>query len=299
MSVITIILGWFGITPTWNEEQTTENGIIEYTNVKYGERERELVDIYIPEGVSGTVSVILSIHGGAWVTGDKSSYTEESKYAAEIGYIGATLNYTYISETTHCDLILDEITMALKKVCEKAAEKGITVDKYFIRGASAGGHLATLYAYSRGGESGVQPAFVHNMCGPNALEYLDALLPMLTSNTLGTADYLCQLIGNLAGVTITADTANTPEVAAALQQVSATHFVSTAVPTITSHGTLDTIVPYLNATILDGLLEQQGVEHVLYTYTTSGHGLENNSELDKEVNAKALEWCGIYLSCGK
>ena len=295
MAIVAFFCNLLGINQSKIDTEETEyyDAVVD---MAYGTGEREKMDIAYPKNASGKVDVVLNLHGGAWVAGDKSTYNNETLYTAKLGYIGVQMNYSYISDTVHCDTLLDEITMALKAVKADAANRGITIEHYAIRGQSAGAHLATLYAYSRGNESGIEPAFVINQCGPNALEYISMLSTIFSAGTLGTTEYISSLFTNLCGVTVTTDNLETAEVKAALEQVSATHFVSTAVPTITCHGTLDTIVPYVNATILDGLLASNGVEHYLFTYPTSGHTLQGNSDLDEQACQMALDWCAKYLN---
>ena len=293
MTIITFICSIFGISIGTKD---VPEGVTTAQNVAYGELAREKLDIAYPASSGGTVSVVLSIHGGAWIEGDKCYYDNDTLSFAEMGYIGAQMNYTFISNTTHCDLILDEITLALQKIKSEAAAKGFTVDKYVVRGISAGGHLATLYAYSRGAESGISPAFVENKCGPNALEYISMLSTLLSTSTLGSTEYIASLISNLCGVTVTTDNLEDPTVKAALEAVSATHFIDTAVPTITCHGLIDTIVPYVNATILQGLLNNKGIENKLYTFTSSGHALSSDPDIAAEETETLHAWMAQYLT---
>lgn len=301
MSIISLICSLFGISfgNTENQTEKTENGIVFVQNYRYGEAEREIMDYAYPEGATGNVDVIIDVHGGAWIAGSKDSETSNVKACAQYGYIGVAINYTYISETSHCDTILDEITMALKAIKSIAADKGITVNKYIIEGMSAGGHLSALYAYSRGAESGITPAAVYDMCGPTALEYLPSMQSFLTGNTLGSTDYICKLISYLCGVTVTVDNLNTAEVKEALQKVSATHYVDTAVPTILEHGMVDTIVPYQNSVILSGLLTEKGIRNDLVTLPNSNHDLGNDPEEAQRAGDLLIQYAADYLSAYK
>lgn len=303
MAIITFFANLFGINigggNTNNPTVTNKDGITFVQNIRYGEREREVLDLAYPQNASGNVDLILDVHGGAWIAGSKDNETNFVKAFAQNGYVGAAISYTYISENTHCDLILDEITAALKTIVANCADAGITINKYIIMGASAGGHLATLYAYSRGSEAGIAPAAVFDLCGPVALEYLSVMPEMVTSGSLGSTEQACTLISNLCGVKVTLDNLGTPEVKAALQAVSATHFIDNAVPTVIMHGLKDNIVPYANAVILDEKLTEAGVRHDLIPFPNSGHGLSDDPDCTSASYALWIQYAADYLTKAK
>lgn len=303
MSIITFICGLFGIEfgkETVKQTETVENGVVFVQNYRYGDAERELMDYAYPEKATGNVDVIIDIHGGGWVAGSKDTEITVVKRAAELGYIGMAINYTYASETTHCDTILNEITMALKAIKKEAAAKGITVNKYLIRGASAGGHLAALYAYSRGGESGIEAAAVFDKCGPTALEYTSVSEKMLfVENSIGDEETLCRIMSYLIGVTVNENTINNADVKEALQKYSATHYADAAVPTILEHGMKDSLVPYENSVILSELLTAKGIKNDLVLLPNSEHGLESDPEQAQIAADLYLQYAAEYLSAYK
>ncbi|MBR4452208.1 MAG: alpha/beta hydrolase, partial [Clostridia bacterium] len=140
-----------------------------FYDVHYGSGEREIYDLVVPKGAKGETNLLLLIHGGAWVSGDKKSSRDSLVSQAANGYCAAALNYTYVSDKTDINLILDEITMALKSIKEKGNELGISVNKVMLYGHSAGGNLSLLYAYSRAAEAPIKPVAVFGLSAPTDL----------------------------------------------------------------------------------------------------------------------------------
>ena len=70
--------------------------------------------LLIPKNSGDEVGLILMIHGGAWVAGDKSAYRDLIKTWADKGYAAATINYRYLDYDVSFDDILDDIESVFK-----------------------------------------------------------------------------------------------------------------------------------------------------------------------------------------
>ena len=91
MSIISFFLGLFGIS--------LESNSHEYYDLSYGTHERQVLDLAIPKENDGEIGLVLFIHGGAWIAGDKGSYKNGVKSASETyGFAGASINYRYMSD---------------------------------------------------------------------------------------------------------------------------------------------------------------------------------------------------------
>ncbi len=67
-----------------------------YTEAK---TERQTYDLVFPKSASGELGLVLCIHGGGWVEGSKTAYTETlMQFVEERGYAAACMNYRYVSE---------------------------------------------------------------------------------------------------------------------------------------------------------------------------------------------------------
>ncbi len=74
---------------------STPDDIIRYDNICYGEDKKwQMLDVYRPKDKKDEIlPVIVSIHGGGWVYGDKERYQYYCMNLAERGF--AVVNFTY------------------------------------------------------------------------------------------------------------------------------------------------------------------------------------------------------------
>ncbi len=106
------------------------------------------LDVYQPHGRSGA-TVVLFIHGGAWMQGDKNIYLELGNVFA--GYYGLTTviaNYELSADPWHAvhpDHV-EDAARAFAWVYRHIAEYGGDPSRIYLFGQSAGGHLVSLLA---------------------------------------------------------------------------------------------------------------------------------------------------------
>lgn len=280
MSIISFFLSLFGISLPAAYDS--------FENVAYGTESRQVLDLYIPEEHDGTLGLILMIHGGAWVAGDKESYTENAKnIAANYGCAAAAINYRYLSETVTMYDILDDITAATAKIKAIGEENGVVIDKMLLTGMSAGGHLSLLYAYSKADEAAIKPVCVVNQCGPT--DFTDE---NFLNSDIGT-DNVYMLMSWATGLEITPD--NYELNTLPLLAVSPVAYAATAVPTVTAHGQKDSTVPYSNALNLDAALTAAGVRHDFIPYPNSGHSLSDDKDCESKVYDLYVQYINEYL----
>ena len=213
--------------------------------------------------------MVLFIHGGAWIAGDKESYDGGMNYgASNLGIATASVNYRYISDALDILDILDDIDAALAKIKEKGAEVGVNINRVLLTGDSAGGHLSLLYAYARKNTAPITPVAVVSNSGPADL-YDDNFYH---GNALGDEAVMSDLMSKACGQRFVYETKESAK--QALYSVSPIAYVSAgSVPTVINHGNADSIVPFSNALTLDALLTEYGVEHVLNVYQGADHDL--------------------------
>ena len=92
-----------------------------------------------------TKPVIVEVHGGAYIGGDKKLNTAHSEYYAQHGFAVVNTNYTTLS---HGDFqnVVKEFTNVLHWVEDNAEEYGFDTEHVFMSGDSAGGYFVTLMA---------------------------------------------------------------------------------------------------------------------------------------------------------
>ena len=288
--LISMALSFSLVLASCGESVTDEDGYTLYEDVGYGNNERHKLDLCVPDGAAGEVGLILFIHGGGWTEGDKALYRQHvTRWAKDNGYITAALNYRYASDTVHADEILDDITAALTKIKSRAAEMSISTEKVMLVGHSAGGHLATLYAYKVGDDAPIKPAAVVSQSG---------LTNLADSNYFGAnrvANDMTKVFTKISGFTVDKD--NIAEAITPLRSVSPLSYVSkSSAPTIICHGTNDDIVPLSNAYALEASLDEAGVKNTVIIYQNTGHDLQGDTSAAELFERTMLEYAREYLA---
>ena len=129
-------------------------------DLAYGDDRRHRLDVYRRRGGTEPGPVLLQIHGGAWVVGDKRQQGQPLlHHLAERGWVGVAPNYRRSPGATFPDHLVD-VKRALAWVREHGAEYGADPDFVVVTGGSAGGHLAALLALTPN-DPVYQPGFEH------------------------------------------------------------------------------------------------------------------------------------------
>jgi acetyl esterase/lipase len=115
--------------------------------------EAQTLDIYYP-ATQGPFPVILWIHGGAFMGGDKrDQQLEPALKGLERGYAVVSMNYRMSGEATFPALVHD-VKTAVRWVRSNAAAHGFDPTRIAVWGGSAGGYLALM-----AGVAGALPEF--------------------------------------------------------------------------------------------------------------------------------------------
>jgi acetyl esterase/lipase len=106
---------------------------------------RQQLDIYRPTHIPKEgCPVLLQIHGGAWMIGDKGSQAQPLMYhLASRGWICVAANYR-LSPSVGFPTHLEDCKRALCWVRKHGREYGMNPDFVAVTGGSAGGHLSAL-----------------------------------------------------------------------------------------------------------------------------------------------------------
>ncbi len=190
------------------------------------------MDLYFPPHATnaGKYPLAVMIHGGSYLNGDKGELYDDCKILADSGFVVASINYRlgWRSGNKPCGgdetslqkagyRALQDANAALRYLIAHAAQYAIDTGWVFLGGSSAGGILALNTAYI-----------------PNAvaLAFLPAdyalLGPLNTADNTLTNSFTIKGICNMWGALPDSNL------------ITAT----SAVPTISFHGTDDTVVPY-------------------------------------------------------
>lgn len=113
---------------------------VPYANISSAQK----LDIYLPSTGSVPFPVIVSIHGGAFMSGDKADGQEKAALMArDSGYAVASINYRLSSEAIFPAQIQD-VKAAIRFLRANASQYNLNPDKIAVWGGSSGGNLASL-----------------------------------------------------------------------------------------------------------------------------------------------------------
>lgn len=229
-----------------------------YYNVTYSSAPRQDLDLYLPAGsnTSNTPLIIL-IHGGGWVEGDKTDF---NPFIAELQkrlptYAFANINYRLAANGQNLFPTQEnDVKEALSFLVSKSVQYGYS-QTIGLLGASAGGHLALLQSYKY--TSPVKVKAVVSLFGPTNLTTLynnppNPFIQPALETLLGTKPSINPVV---------------------YQQSSPSQFVTNqSCPTLLLHGGNDIVVsPSQSATLRDSLL-LSGVAVEYYLYPSEAHG---------------------------
>ena len=124
------------------------DGVRKHSHIAYGDAgKRNLLDIYHPhEPREGGFPVLLQVHGGAWIIGEKEQQALPLMYhMAQRGWLCVAINYQLSPRAAFPAHIID-VKKAIAWIREHIGEYGGNPDFIAITGGSAGGHLSSLAA---------------------------------------------------------------------------------------------------------------------------------------------------------
>lgn len=123
---------------------TVPEDVERFDDIAYGPACEQKLDVYRPEKETGSLPVIVNVHGGAWVYGSKELYQYYAMSLAQRGF--AVVNFSYrLAPEWKFPAQLEDVHLAFEWTREHAEEYGFDLDNLFAVGDSAGAHLLGLY----------------------------------------------------------------------------------------------------------------------------------------------------------
>lgn len=164
---------------------TTPADITRYDDIVYGaDPAWQILDVYRPKNAAGArLPVIVSVHGGGWVYGDKERYQFYCMSLAQRGF--AVVNFTYrLAPEFQFPAPLEDANLAFTWLLEHAGPYGFDTEHVFAVGDSAGAHLLGLYSaictnpayaarFAFAPPAGFKPTAVALNCGAYVIELGD------------------------------------------------------------------------------------------------------------------------------
>ncbi|ORX46251.1 alpha/beta-hydrolase [Piromyces finnis] len=163
------------------------------SNVRYGPGSKNLVDVYYNKLDTETLKpVVIFIHGGAWVKGDKYNFIEVGAALARNNYVAFLPNYTLFPEGNIEDMV-DDIHRIIRWVWYYGYIYGGDRDRIHLVAYSAGAHITALTIvktalkmYNKGEVIGILPRLekLVLISGPYDLNNLNQVTKMLIGRDL-------------------------------------------------------------------------------------------------------------------
>lgn len=104
--------------------------------------ENGTMDIIAPQNITGKQPVLVYIHGGYYVGGDKKSGEVYCRIIANAGYVVANINYMLAPKAKY-PVQAKQANEAINFLQQNADKYNIDPNQIFIGGDSAGGHLSS------------------------------------------------------------------------------------------------------------------------------------------------------------
>ncbi|WP_407151957.1 alpha/beta hydrolase [Bradyrhizobium sp. ORS 86] len=121
-------------------------------DIKYGPADRHLLDVFTPEAASPPRPVLIFVHGGGFVTGNKRNpgspfYDNIMLWAVKNGFVG--INATYrLAPAFPWPAGAEDMGTIVQWVSEKIGERGGDGSRIFLMGHSAGAiHVASYVSH--------------------------------------------------------------------------------------------------------------------------------------------------------
>lgn len=127
-----------------DEGLTTPSDIERFDDIRYGENERNVLDVYRPKDREGKLPVIVSVHGGGWVYGNKSINQFYCMSLAQKGFAVVNFSYRLSPEYKHPTPLIDT-NKVFKWVIENADAYEFDTDNVFAVGDSVGANIVGFF----------------------------------------------------------------------------------------------------------------------------------------------------------
>ena len=263
------LIGMFSCEDTDTSDDITSMDPLEFheeLNISYGSDGDQVFDLYLPANRTEDTKIMILVHGGGWISGDKVDMNGFKDYMLEnLSNIAiVNMNYRLAENTSEAyPMQINDITSVVNHLKNNQNEYVISDDIGFL-GVSAGAHLSMLWSYAF--DINGQTKMLCGIVGPT--NFTD---PAYRNSTDPELQAILNVFGGNTSTTY-------------LEEVSPYHQVTTsAPPTILFYGGQDPLVPITQGTAMRDKLENLGVIHDFTLYQNEGHGWVGLNLLDTTI----------------
>lgn len=237
----------------------------EITYKQVGERSLKM-DVY-RSSASVDTPVIVYVHGGAWVAGDKRAELRQVGMPIDLivagGYTFVSVQYRLVDEFTKYPAPVQDVKDAIRFLRKNAGELGIDPERIAVLGVSAGAHLGLM--------AGLTPD--SSFIGDESLAQYPCTLRTVVSwsgpTDLTLFDQITPLSERLTFYFIGKTHIDRPDL---YKEASpAAYLTESSIPMMLIHADHDSIVPYAQSEHLYREAKKLGVDVEFITITNSEH----------------------------
>lgn len=224
------------------------SGYAVQAGIPYGRERRQKLDLYLPEGMPQSASLLVFFYGGNWENGDRGTYRFVASTLARQGYAVAVPDYRLYPDVRYPEFLRD-CAVATAFLQRQTGALGLPTGPLILMGHSAGAYNA-----------------IELVMDPRWLREAGAVTVDAAIGLAGPYDFLplrSEMLRDLFNAD--RDPAGLPET----QPIR--HARAAAPPLLLLHGLADTTVSPRNSERLDAAQKQLGASSTLVEYPDIGH----------------------------
>jgi acetyl esterase/lipase len=231
--------------------------------------EEVAADFYRPAGEK-VVPLVVMIHGGGWISGDKWNVIDHAKELARNGMAVLAINYRLAPDHRY-PAQLEDCRKALAWAAQRAGDWSVDCDRVGLWGYSAGGQLASMLATDAPETHPVKIRCLVAGGAPNDLTYIPEQSNVLAMVFGGSRKELPEVYKN----------------ASPIYRLNAK-----CPPALLFHGTKDLLVPFDTSVRFQERAKEVGVQCELIPIEGQGHLV---TFLHPKGRSSAIEFLSKYL----
>lgn len=235
-------------------------------------------DLFVPDS-EAPYPIVVSVHGGGFVRGDKSDMTSKCRRLAEAGYLVFNVNYRTLSMGVAFPEFVKDVHTAVKWITAHGAEYGGDPEKMGIMGVSAGSYISSIVAVTTDNKK-----FQHKS-DPDVSNDIDVLVAFYGHHDMEILDDVQRQTARLIFGGKISDKA--------LQMASPAYYKENYVPSIFFHNEIDPLVPVEQSRSMNAHLKEAGVPAYYYEFPEKAHDLLRDDE--KWAVSVAIDFLDKYL----
>jgi|694.fasta_scaffold01978_12 acetyl esterase/lipase len=231
--------------------------------------EEVAADFYRPAG-DRVLPLVVMIHGGGWISGDKWNVIDHAKELARNGMAVLAINYRLAPDHRY-PAQLEDCRKALAWAAQRADEWSVDCQRVGLWGYSAGGQLASMLATDAPETHPVKIRCLVAGGAPNDLTYIPEQSKVLAMVFGGSRKELPEVYQNASPIF---------------------RLNAQCPPAMLFHGTKDLLVPYDTSVRFQERAKEVGVECQLIPIEGQGHLV---TFLHPKGRSSAIEFLSKYL----